>query len=189
MDNIIVRDQLRAYGDIPRDLGIIRFGADAIVNSQGSRPLSDAELDAIIDRSRGEHTSYGEVLKGAASSTAAEFDAISVADEGSLRQWSAENGHVGTKRPLDEASSGLVSGGEAEVVILDGEHQGQWLGCRITGPGSSAGTYNIYVLPTEAYDNAVGLSGEHVPDISAEHLRSSDRSAAPHRKRLRTAAA
>lgn len=59
----------------------------------------------------------------------------------------------------------------AEVVILEGTYTGNWVKCRIVGPGSTPGTYNIYILPTSEFDSVGGFADKDVPNISKEHLR------------------
>jgi len=59
----------------------------------------------------------------------------------------------------------------AEVKIIEGIGTGNWVKCRILGPGSSVGMYNIHVLPTTDYNNVDGLADTDVSDISTEYLR------------------
>ncbi|EGB07762.1 hypothetical protein AURANDRAFT_37691, partial [Aureococcus anophagefferens] len=67
-----------ADGDAPTGselLASLTFGAHAIVNgTDADRPLSDAELDAIIDRTRTADTSLGDVLSGGAAHSAEGFE-------------------------------------------------------------------------------------------------------------------
>lgn len=65
----------------------------------------------------------------------------------------------------------FLDGEAAEVVILDGRHAGNWVGCRIVRPGSTAATYTVHVLRTSEFDNVNGYSDQEVPDVEAQHLR------------------
>lgn len=220
LDSVVLRDQARGCnaslfvgGTTTQEwLRMLRFGADAIVESEASHRMDDAELDAIIDRCRGVDTSVGGIIRGAAAVSAAEFDATADFEEVFANNRLTEPGHrtcralrhdsklqstkqskrarteaTGNDRPHLERpdDSGIhaqepaeakarpryESGDFAEVVILDSVHQGEWLACRISGPGATEGAYDIYVLPTTAFDNAVGLSGECVAGVLSEHLR------------------
>merc|ERR1712187_1073116 len=59
----------------------------------------------------------------------------------------------------------------AEVKIIEGTYTGNWVKCKILGPGSTPGTYNINILQTTDFDSVGGFAGKDVPDISTEHLR------------------
>jgi len=59
----------------------------------------------------------------------------------------------------------------AEVKIIEGTYTGNWVKCRINGPGSEPGMYNIHVLPTTDFDNVGGMSDQDYPDIGTVHLR------------------
>ena len=55
-------------------LSMVKFGAAAIFDSKNQAEPSDADLDAIVDRSRTETTSVGN-LKGEQTHNASDFDA------------------------------------------------------------------------------------------------------------------
>jgi len=67
----------------------------------------------------------------------------------------------------------FASGDVAEVVILEGCGAGNWVKCRILGPGSIACTYNVHIFETPKYNRVGGFAGQTVHDISEEHLRKS----------------
>jgi len=68
-------------------------------------------------------------------------------------------------------SSTFIAAEAAEVVILEGTGAGNWVSCKIVGPGSTAESYDIYILPTTDYDNVGGFAGKNIPDMPAQHLR------------------
>lgn len=69
--------------------------------------------------------------------------------------------------------SKFVTGEIAEVAIIEGIGAGNWVSCKILGPGSvaAAESYEIYILPTSDYNNVGGFSGKNIPDMSVQYLR------------------
>ena len=65
----------------------------------------------------------------------------------------------------------LVEGNAAEVMLVEGKHEGAWVNCRITAKGKDEGTFNIHILPTEAFDHAAGWSDKNVTNVSSTYLR------------------
>jgi len=90
LDGIVLRDQLRNAPQsqaerIEEWRSIITFGADAIVKSDAVSTLSNAQLDAIIDRGRDSRASVGSVIEGGVALSAADFDIDADDDRGSIR--------------------------------------------------------------------------------------------------------
>eukprot|EP00425_Heterocapsa_triquetra_P020169 CAMPEP_0195151786 /NCGR_PEP_ID=MMETSP0448-20130528/181194_1 /TAXON_ID=66468 /ORGANISM="Heterocapsa triquestra, Strain CCMP 448" /LENGTH=467 /DNA_ID=CAMNT_0040190505 /DNA_START=24 /DNA_END=1425 /DNA_ORIENTATION=- len=60
----------------------------------------------------------------------------------------------------------------AEVRILEGDHAGKWLKCKVTSVGSDPGFYDINVLPTDGFGKI--WSDMDVENISRSDLRKVD---------------
>jgi len=157
-------------------LQAIRFGADAIVSSTRAAQLSDAEVDAIIDRARDQTTCFGELLQGNAAHNAAEFDADCSIDEGSICNLDGAALDRPTKRrraigdQVPDHWTSFKPGDGAEVVLLDGEFEGSWLRCQVVR-AKPGGYHDVMLLPTSPELDAEVDVNEVVRDVAPEHLR------------------
>jgi len=84
------------------------------------------------------------------------------------KAWEARERHI------KQGAHTYGVGELAEVVILDdgagGTYKGDWIKCRIVGPGTLPETYDVHVLPTTV-GKAAGFSSLDLANISPEHLR------------------
>ncbi len=72
-------------------------------------------------------------------------------------------------QPFIDVCGSLALSSALQVVILQGQHQGRWVDCRMLR--LAGGRYDVLVQPTTDYDHAVGFSNREARRISREFLR------------------
>ena len=150
-----------ADGDAPTGselLASLTFGAHAIVNgTDADRPLSDAELDAIIDRTRTADTSLGDVLSGGAAHSAEGFE--SQAQAVSLHSLEGED--------FSEKAAATATLGDLGREFAEVQKRARK---KRTTTQHVVGVGNVEVLTSEYGDGAGGFSAAKAEEPKAKDV-------------------